>query len=485
MNSYSDKTQENNSRVIDNSITKQQSDVEPALQFVDNRPEAIAQRKLQELANNSPHAKQAAQLKTMANNYSAQQVKPIQKKENNTQLPDNLKSGIEDLSGYSMDDVKVHYNSDKPAQLQAHAYAQGTDIHLASGQEKHLPHEAWHVVQQKQGRVKPTIQLKGEVNVNDDDGLEKEADVMGSEALQMKSNHEWVTGLTVSQRRENVAATSTVLQRRALNLVERENLADARNRFANMKTSKAAMTDALTKRGGFGDTLGYFQNLGWDSAVEEITKLDTQFIEMANLERGAPNNHKACGEFIAKVNFYDRSGGMNRFYNIYKNMEKELLSKERNASTQFTEMDEIAFQKYLPASKSPVTVYRGAGWGGLDQTTFPQVAFADIAAGGTKDISFRGVVEHTWENNLKNGMVSCTTSVPIALGFATDSHKYGIVWELSLDNYIHVTNLLKTRNWKYRFPGQFEVLYPGSIPAAKILSMTLYDGKNPIATRTP
>jgi len=50
----------------------------------------------------------------------------------------------------------VHYNSDKPAQLQAHAYAQGTDIHLASGQEKHLPHEAWHVVQQKQGRVKPT-----------------------------------------------------------------------------------------------------------------------------------------------------------------------------------------------------------------------------------------------------------------------------------------------------------------------------------------
>ena len=37
----------------------------------------------------------------------------IQKQENNTGLPDNLKSGIENLSGYSMDDVKVHYNSDK------------------------------------------------------------------------------------------------------------------------------------------------------------------------------------------------------------------------------------------------------------------------------------------------------------------------------------------------------------------------------------
>jgi hypothetical protein len=52
-----------------------------------------------------------------------------------------------------MDDVKVHSNSDKPAKINAHAYAQGTDIHPASGQEKHLPHEAWHVVQQKQGRV--------------------------------------------------------------------------------------------------------------------------------------------------------------------------------------------------------------------------------------------------------------------------------------------------------------------------------------------
>jgi hypothetical protein len=78
-----------------------------------------------------------------------------------------------------MDDVKVHYNSDKPAQLNALAYAQGTDIHVAPGQEEHLPHEAWHVVQQKQGRVQPTMQLKG-ANVNDNEGLEKEADVMGN-----------------------------------------------------------------------------------------------------------------------------------------------------------------------------------------------------------------------------------------------------------------------------------------------------------------
>ncbi|MEE9361197.1 MAG: DUF4157 domain-containing protein [Cellulophaga sp.] len=128
-----------------------------------------------------PATKQVSQLQNQANYYTSKQI-PIQKKVNNTGLPDQLKSGIENLSGYAMDDVKVHYNSPKPAQLQAHAYAQGTDIHLASGQEKHLPHEAWHVVQQKQGRVKPTLQMKSSININTDPALEKEADVMGEKA---------------------------------------------------------------------------------------------------------------------------------------------------------------------------------------------------------------------------------------------------------------------------------------------------------------
>lgn len=175
MNTHADKTPENKSQSVANTLSKKQIDSESTFQFIDNRPEAVAQRKLQDLANN----------------YLAQQQNPIQKKENKTGLPDNLKTGIENLSGYSMDDVKVHYNSDKPAQLNAHAYAQGTDIHIASGQEKHLPHEAWHVIQQKQGRVKPTMQMKGEVNINDDTGLEKEADVMGAKAMAIQlKNHE-------------------------------------------------------------------------------------------------------------------------------------------------------------------------------------------------------------------------------------------------------------------------------------------------------
>jgi len=99
------------------------------------------------------------------------------KTDNKTGLPDHQKDAIENLSGYSMDDVQVHFNSSKPAQIQAHAYAQGTNIHLGPGKEKYLPHEAWHVVQQKQGRVKPTLQLK-KVNINDETHLEAEADRM-------------------------------------------------------------------------------------------------------------------------------------------------------------------------------------------------------------------------------------------------------------------------------------------------------------------
>jgi hypothetical protein len=109
---------------------------------------------------------------------------PPQRKPNATGLPDGLKAGVEHLSGLAMDDVRVHYNSARPARLQAWAYTHGTDIHVGPGQEQHLPHEAWHVVQQKQGRVKPTLQMKG-VAINDDSLFETEADAMGAQAARL------------------------------------------------------------------------------------------------------------------------------------------------------------------------------------------------------------------------------------------------------------------------------------------------------------
>jgi hypothetical protein len=103
-------------------------------------------------------------------------------KKNNTGIPDKLKSGMENLSGRSLDHVKVHYNSPRPAAVQAHAYAQGNQVHLASGQAKHLPHELGHVVQQMEGRVKATTSVNGAA-VNDSPKLEREADVMGAKAM--------------------------------------------------------------------------------------------------------------------------------------------------------------------------------------------------------------------------------------------------------------------------------------------------------------
>jgi hypothetical protein len=101
--------------------------------------------------------------------------------ENRTGMPDKLKAGLEQLSGIDLSAARVHYKSSEPAQLNAFAYTQGKDIHVGPSQEQSLPHEGWHVVQQMQGRVKPTIQTKG-IMINDDDGLEREADVMGAKA---------------------------------------------------------------------------------------------------------------------------------------------------------------------------------------------------------------------------------------------------------------------------------------------------------------
>ena len=125
-------------------------------------------------------------------------------------LPPQLKSGVESLSGISMDHVQVHYNSDKPAQLNALAYAQGSDIHVGPGQEQHLPHEAWHVVQQAQGRVQATKQLKDGIAINDDKGLEHEADVKGRQAIEA-SGRRSSTGESI-----RTALTPAALQRRSV-----------------------------------------------------------------------------------------------------------------------------------------------------------------------------------------------------------------------------------------------------------------------------
>jgi hypothetical protein len=100
---------------------------------------------------------------------------------NATGIPDAVKHGAEQLSGLSLDDVRVHYGSARPAALGALAYTEGSDIHVGPGQERHVPHEVWHAVQQKQGRVSRSATLGGR-DANIDPALEDEADEMGERA---------------------------------------------------------------------------------------------------------------------------------------------------------------------------------------------------------------------------------------------------------------------------------------------------------------
>ncbi|NAX23752.1 DUF4157 domain-containing protein [Vibrio sp. V39_P1S14PM300] len=102
-------------------------------------------------------------------------------------LPVCLRQGMERISGVNLQRVRVHYNSHKPSQVQAQAYAQGEDIYLAPGQERHLPHELGHVVQQKVGMVEPTMDVNG-VAVNDDPRLEQHATELGEMAVRVGGN---------------------------------------------------------------------------------------------------------------------------------------------------------------------------------------------------------------------------------------------------------------------------------------------------------
>ena len=95
------------------------------------------------------------------NTYAERTDKTLFQKDK-TGIPRKMKANFENSSGFSFDDVKVHYNSEKPAQLHAHAYTQGNEVYVAPGQEKHLPHELGHVVQQKSDMVKPTGEIDGQ-----------------------------------------------------------------------------------------------------------------------------------------------------------------------------------------------------------------------------------------------------------------------------------------------------------------------------------
>lgn len=100
-----------------------------------------------------------------------------------TGIPGAVQAKFEAASGLSFDDVRVHYNSSRPAQLGAYAYTQGSQVYIGPGQERHLEHELGHVIQQKRGLVKADGYING-VPVNRDPGLERAADLGAKQPVQ-------------------------------------------------------------------------------------------------------------------------------------------------------------------------------------------------------------------------------------------------------------------------------------------------------------
>ncbi|MGE3511900.1 MAG: DUF4157 domain-containing protein [Vicinamibacterales bacterium] len=154
--------------------------------FADRRPEAAAQRRLVDAIEGAPMGS------TVADG-----------------LPPRLRAGLESLSGLPMSDVRVHYDSTRPTDFDARAFASGRDIHLAPGEARHLPHEAWHVVQQAQGRVGA---LHPE-DINSDPTLEREADVMGARAARTGLTADVGLGAPTTAEASRTASTTPVIQR--------------------------------------------------------------------------------------------------------------------------------------------------------------------------------------------------------------------------------------------------------------------------------
>lgn len=101
-------------------------------------------------------------------------------------LPPPLRHALETQTGADLSDVRVH-RTHAPHMLGAHAYTHGTDIHIApdaphvlgSRGQALLAHEAWHVVQQAQGRVRP---LPGTVDASHTTSAADAAKIIGGDA---------------------------------------------------------------------------------------------------------------------------------------------------------------------------------------------------------------------------------------------------------------------------------------------------------------
>jgi hypothetical protein len=148
-------------------------------------PDHARQQKHQHAMQSGSYS--AAQRKRLESCFGPAVLAPAQRKENKTGMSDEVKTRMETALNADFSDIRIHSDSSKAPAVGALAYTQGRDVHIAPSQfnpdtatgASLLGHELTHVLQQREGRVRPTTEVGG-MPVNDDPALEKEADTFGS-----------------------------------------------------------------------------------------------------------------------------------------------------------------------------------------------------------------------------------------------------------------------------------------------------------------
>ena len=191
-----------------------------------------------------------------------------------SQMPEDVKSKMENSFGTDFSNVNIHKDSDQATNIGALAYTQGSDVHFAPGQyepgstkgQELLGHELTHVVQQREGRVKPDTEQHKGLNINSDTTLEKEADDMGALAAQGKM--------------ANVRGSGNGVQKAN---ADSQKQADMTNIFASEKVKEEYIDNTkhrLTQsQGSYGDAILEVKN-EINTAAAKVPSVASIFVEI-------------------------------------------------------------------------------------------------------------------------------------------------------------------------------------------------------------
>ena len=108
-----------------------------------------------------------------------------------SKMPEDVKGKMEGAMGADFSSVKIETNSKQAQEMGALAFAQGESVHFAPGQfdpsskkgQELIGHELAHIQQQREGKVTANAQVGGAA-INNDKGLEAEADRIGKAAAE-------------------------------------------------------------------------------------------------------------------------------------------------------------------------------------------------------------------------------------------------------------------------------------------------------------